>query len=183
MRPKRERYGETVKLFWYPPNDQLHPNGGVQAVEVARFPSGNAIFRWFDQTDPKLYFDLVRNPDADEVKNMDPLAGIKLAFLGDTLIHMSYHQEPDIYDLGGEPCFGELKWFSRYVGAPIHGRRVGRKRSVGRTNWKKIEETPASTMALDEEEIEVYRMLGEPLPILWDDEAFIRWAEERFSGT
>lgn len=34
-------------------------------------------------------------------------------------------------------------------------------------------------LTVPDDELEIYRMLGEKLPFLWPDEEFLSWAEER----
>ncbi len=173
-----------MKIYRYLAHTPQSVTGSVQAVEVARFPSGNAFLRWFDDNNEKINFDLVGNPDADEVKNMDPLIGFKLNFVGQTLTHLTYNGEPDVYDIGMLPShYEEAKWFARYLGAPL-GLQKGRKkrgwRNAGRVKWKEVGETPASHLAVSQEELELYQMIGEPMPLLWSDAPFAEWAEEHF---
>lgn len=96
-----------------------------------------------------------------------------------------HHGLPDVLDIArldfdsGRPEFGKLLWFLRLIDAE--------KRGLDPASWQVSRRKFIAAVAaadpepgvLDDDDLEVYALLGEPSPFLWPDEAFLAWLEER----
>lgn len=141
---------------------------------MATFPSGSTIFRWFDDVRPSFLFDLTTDPSSvSSVRDLDARVGSTLAFKDGDLCIESCH----LFDWEATGFLGEMKWFLSRLGVRRFPKKDRRSNSIA---WKKVSEVPGRFLFdLSDEEIEILSILGEPSPLLWSDESFRQWVENR----
>lgn len=161
------------------------PSGSLRAVEVASFPSGHSVLRWFYPLGDHLHFDLLLHPEQEDMELAGDAAHMELELNGSSV---RLATPPDFF-VGLSPLeLGEVRWFVEHLGGRFlvkdwdqaGGPSFVRQRLRVIRAIKSARKV-AGTITIDRDELEVFELLGEPSPLLWSDARFREWAEERRS--
>lgn len=149
----------------------------VEAVEVMTFPSGRSIWEIVGTNahpSPntwKFDFVLAEKSFSHRTRYAEFLLTLRDGQL------LLWGAPTGIFGMNTVEC-GELKWALHKLGNPdlMSGYPASHQQFMDKIwSFPMVE----GTFVVDDEEAEVFRLLGEPIPVLWEKEKLVRWAEER----
>lgn len=167
----------------------------VFSAQVASFPSGAGVFRWFNWSSAKshnffdVFFDHVAEADVNSISDMHPDGGAQIRVWYDSQIDFVNppHILPHPYLDTEKKFIGELSWFLSSIGMSLKNPRTqssspiaAREKKRWGTAMKAFRSaTPVpGNLCIPPEEWEVLRVLDEN-PLLYRDAEFKEWALSR----